>query len=128
MEIFLWLNYYMSIEDPNQFDKEQNKETNEGDVDFEKLIKKNPENPLFKNNFENVPNNFVSVFHYADIANIDSLGHKGLQASFKEQFATDAIKKVDPIFDKYAPWGFSRSRAVLCLSPERTWGYGPWRA
>ena len=118
----------MKIEDPNQNSNLANKEV-DSKFDFEALVRNNPDNPIFKNNFENVPNNFVSVFHYTDIANIDSLGLEGLRANFKEKFATDAIKNVDPIFDKYAPLGFSRSHAnyAFPLSEHSGMGHGEHR-
>lgn len=96
-------------ENPNL---EQNKK-------FDELTERNADNPLFKNNFENIPENFVSIYHYAEMNNIESIGKLGLHARFKEKFATDAIKSVDLIFDKYAPPGFSRSSSFYAYPNEK---------
>jgi hypothetical protein len=75
------------------------------------LKKTQPNNPLFDNGFENVPANYVSVYHHTKAQALSGLAERGLipYGGKEPDLETRAI---DQVFDEFTPPGFSRSNAV----------------
>lgn len=97
---------------------------------YEELKEQYGRSHLFKDSFENIPDNFVSVFHSTSIDKIEGIGKTGLQplknvlaikeASGVSKGSLEAFLEVEEIFDRYAPSGISRSNAVYASDDFHT--------
>lgn len=83
---------------------EVKKEMAENWETFEEIKKRNPGNPLFKENLEK-KEGFVSVFHYTGESSLSGIGEKGLKPA-------KSARPADQVFDQYAPERFKRMDAV----------------
>lgn len=96
---------------------EQIKLTTEQQKALEELRAKYPDNPLFDNDFKEVPENYVSVYHIMTEPRLAESGVSGLlpRADYLKTHDLDRAK-VDEEMDKVAPEGFSRTESVYAYS------------